>query len=281
MQDDGEEHDTAVKALDPPGGSVGWMTHDVPSQCSASVFSAPVDGSSSAIPTAVHAVADAQETPAKGLPSVPSLGEDWMAHRCPFQCSTSVSEPMPEMSASPTAVHFLAEVQETPSRPAPMAPAGSGKGSVAHRCPFHRSAGIELTVASQVIAPFLLTRLLLPPLRAAGRGPGGPARVIAVSSGSMYSQRLDPQTLQMPPSGYKGATAYARAKRAQVALSREWAGRLGSGQFWHDRRSRPEYLLPWSCESSPAIAGRLWECIAGPSGLDDPDSLGSPPPAPD
>lgn len=198
-------------------------------------------------------------------------------------------------------------------------------------------AGIELTVASQVIAPFLLTRLLLPPLRAAGRRAGGPARVIAVSSGGMYSQRLDPQTLQMPASGYKGATAYARAKRAQVALSREWArrldgaevtfhathpgwadtpglaaalpgfhrvmgsiprspqqgadtvvwlastdaGRLGSGQFWHDRRPRSEYLLPWTRESSPAIAGQLWECIAGPSGLDDPESLGSSTTAPD
>jgi dehydrogenase/reductase SDR family member 12 len=196
-------------------------------------------------------------------------------------------------------------------------------------------AGIELTVASQVIAPFLLTRLLLPPLRAAGRRPGDPARVIFVSSGGMYSQRLDPATLQMQASGYKGATAYARAKRAQVALSREWArrlagtgvtfhamhpgwadtpglavalpgfhrvmgpilrspqqgadtvvwlatadaGRLGSGQFWHDRRPRPEYLLPWTRESSPAIAGQLWECIAGPSGLNDPESQASSPPA--
>jgi hypothetical protein len=62
-----------------------------------------------------------------------------MAHRFPFQRSTSVSEPMPEMSALPTAVHFLAEVHETPLRPSPMAPAGRGKGSVVHRCPFHRS----------------------------------------------------------------------------------------------------------------------------------------------
>jgi NAD(P)-dependent dehydrogenase (short-subunit alcohol dehydrogenase family) len=177
-------------------------------------------------------------------------------------------------------------------------------------------AGIELTVAGQIIAPFLLTRLLLPPLRAAA-----PARVIAVSSGGMYSQRLDPETLQMPATGYNGVTAYARAKRAQVALSREWArrlagtgiafhamhpgwtdtpglaaalpgfhrvmgpilrspqqgadtivwlattgaGRLGSGQFWHDRRPRSEYLLPWTRESSPAIAAQLWERLADPA----------------
>ena len=30
----------------------------------------------------------------------------------------------------------------------------------------------------------------------------------------------------MAPSGYRGVTAYARAKRAQVALSREWARRI-------------------------------------------------------
>jgi dehydrogenase/reductase SDR family member 12 len=79
-------------------------------------------------------------------------------------------------------------------------------------------AGIELTVAGQVIAPFLLTQLLLPALLAAA-----PSRVITVSSAGMYAQRLDPATLEMPASGYNGVTAYARAKRAQVALSREWA----------------------------------------------------------
>lgn len=90
-------------------------------------------------------------------------------------------------------------------------------------------AGIELTVAGQVIAPFALTRLLLPALLAAA-----PSRVITVSSGGMYTQRLDPATLQMPADGFSGVTAYARAKRAQVALSREWARRLaGTGVACH------------------------------------------------
>jgi dehydrogenase/reductase SDR family member 12 len=89
--------------------------------------------------------------------------------------------------------------------------------------------GTELTVAGQVIAPFLLTSLLLPALLAAGH-----ARVITVSSAGMYTQRLDPATLQMPASGYRGVTAYARAKRAQVSLSREWARRLaGTGLAFH------------------------------------------------
>jgi len=82
-------------------------------------------------------------------------------------------------------------------------------------------AGTELTWAGQVVAPFALTELLLPALRAAA-----PARVITVSSGGMYTQRLEESALEMAPSGYRGVTAYARAKRAQVALSREWARRI-------------------------------------------------------
>jgi hypothetical protein len=49
------------------------------------------------------------------------------------------------------------------------------------------TAGTELTIVGQVVAPFLLTRMLMPALLAAA-----PSRVIAVSSGGMYTQRLDP-----------------------------------------------------------------------------------------
>jgi NAD(P)-dependent dehydrogenase (short-subunit alcohol dehydrogenase family) len=132
----------------------------------------------------------------------------------------------------------------------------------------------------------------------------------------MYTQRLDPTILQMPACGYRGVTAYARAKRAQVALSREWArrladtgivfhathpgwvntpgiaaalprfhavmrpllrtpaqgadtiiwlattdpARLGSGRFWHDRRPRTEYRLPWTREPFPTER-ILWDQI--------------------
>jgi dehydrogenase/reductase SDR family member 12 len=173
--------------------------------------------------------------------------------------------------------------------------------------------GTELTVLGQVAAPFLLTRLLMPALLAAA-----PSRVITVSSGGMYTQRLDPAALQMPRSRYRGVTAYAKAKRAQVALSREWARRLagtgvafhathpgwvdtpgvaaalpgfyraarpilltpqqgadtvvwlatmppeglGSGRFWHDRRPRPEYPLPWTRGHDLAAASKLWDDLA-------------------
>ena len=82
--------------------------------------------------------------------------------------------------------------------------------------------GIELTVASQVVGPFLLTGLLRPALRA-----GAPARVLWVSSGGMYSEPLSVQNLEMSADHYHGTTAYARAKRAQVCLAERLATELG------------------------------------------------------
>jgi NAD(P)-dependent dehydrogenase (short-subunit alcohol dehydrogenase family) len=81
--------------------------------------------------------------------------------------------------------------------------------------------GTERTVATHVVAPFLLSARLLPLLaRTSG------ARVVTVSSGGMYSERLDVDDLEMEPGGYDGVKAYARAKRAQVALTAELATRL-------------------------------------------------------
>ncbi len=81
--------------------------------------------------------------------------------------------------------------------------------------------GTELTVASQLLGPFLLTNLLLPPLSRSC-----PGRVITVSSGGMYSQRFDLDQLEMGAADYDGVTAYTRVKRAQLVLNRSWASRV-------------------------------------------------------
>ncbi len=87
--------------------------------------------------------------------------------------------------------------------------------------------GIELTVAGQLVAPMALTELLLDRLRAAA-----PAQVITVSSGGMYSKRIDLQRLAAPSSAdYRGASRYALVKRAQVALSTQWAARIDASQI--------------------------------------------------
>ena len=82
--------------------------------------------------------------------------------------------------------------------------------------------GIEATFATLVVGPFVLVSDLLQLLQ---RTKG--SRVIAVTSGGMYFQRLDLDDLQSIAMPYSGARAYARAKRVQVALVREWARRLG------------------------------------------------------
>jgi len=85
--------------------------------------------------------------------------------------------------------------------------------------------GIEATLAILVVGPFALTGGLLPLLRST---PG--ARVICVTSGGMYTQALHLDDLQWEREPFSGSRAYARAKRAQVALVREWSRRLaGTG----------------------------------------------------
>ncbi|MEZ5341461.1 MAG: SDR family NAD(P)-dependent oxidoreductase [Acidimicrobiales bacterium] len=82
------------------------------------------------------------------------------------------------------------------------------------------SSGIESTVASQVVGPFLLTTLLVDRLAAGETG-----RVITMSSGGMYAAPLSVSQLQMTAEKYNGTEQYARAKRAQVTLNEMWAER--------------------------------------------------------
>jgi NAD(P)-dependent dehydrogenase (short-subunit alcohol dehydrogenase family) len=81
--------------------------------------------------------------------------------------------------------------------------------------------GHELAMSVHVLGPVLMTELLRPSLR----GSDDP-RVVFVTSGGMYGQRLradDPEYLE---GDYSPTTAYARSKRAQVellpVLQRRW-----------------------------------------------------------
>ena len=89
--------------------------------------------------------------------------------------------------------------------------------------------GIELTFATNVLGPFLLTNTLIPLLTKSA-----PARIINVSSGGMYTQRIRLDDLQAAQGEFDGAAAYARTKRAQVILTELWAQRLaGTGVAVH------------------------------------------------
>ncbi len=81
--------------------------------------------------------------------------------------------------------------------------------------------GHELSFGVHVLGPHLLTRQLEPSLADAHD-----ARVVFVSSGGMYTQRLNLSRLPDGLERYDGASIYAQAKRAQVILARHWAERL-------------------------------------------------------
>ncbi len=89
--------------------------------------------------------------------------------------------------------------------------------------------GLETSAATNVVSHFLLTNLLIPRLV-----DSAPSRIINVSSGGMYTQPLDVDKMLDHPGAWRGAVAYARAKRAQVVLTEMWAEQLdGRGVVVH------------------------------------------------
>lgn len=88
--------------------------------------------------------------------------------------------------------------------------------------------GHELTFAVHVLAPLVLTHELRPQLVAAEG-----ARVIFVTSGGMYTAKLDLGDLQLDRRDYDGPDFYAHAKRAQMELIGELQRRFDDGVTFH------------------------------------------------
>lgn len=81
--------------------------------------------------------------------------------------------------------------------------------------------GNELTLATHVLGPFLLTRMLTEALEK-----DGDARVVWVSSGGMYASPLRSDDPQFEDDDYSGEVAYARTKRMQLVLAEQWGEEL-------------------------------------------------------
>jgi len=82
------------------------------------------------------------------------------------------------------------------------------------------SEGFEQTFATDLLGAFYLTELLKDCFSLTG------GRIINVSSGGMYTQRIDVDDLQNEAPPYEGSKAYARAKRGIVILTRLWAEQM-------------------------------------------------------
>lgn len=103
--------------------------------------------------------------------------------------------------------------------------------------------GVELAFATNVLGPWLLTRDLAPRMPRDGR-------VVNVSSGGMYGQRLD---ADLQSEDYAPVTAYARTKRAEVVLTEMWAERLADRGIVVHAMHPGWALTPGVEESMPAF----------------------------
>jgi dehydrogenase/reductase SDR family protein 12 len=116
--------------------------------------------------------------------------------------------------------------------------------------------GIEATFATHVLAPWVLIDGLLPLLKAAA-----PSRVINVTSGGQYGQQVPVDDPQSDRSTYGPKKFYARTKREQVVLTREWARRLEpDGVYvhamhpgWADTKGVREWLPVFRAVTRPFI----------------------------
>jgi retinol dehydrogenase-12 len=82
--------------------------------------------------------------------------------------------------------------------------------------------GLEMTLAVNHLAPFLLTNLVMDLLAA-----GAPARVVNVASGAHRRAALNFDDLQSR-TGYEGRAVYARSKLMNILFTRELARRAPS-----------------------------------------------------
>ena len=105
--------------------------------------------------------------------------------------------------------------------------------------------GLELTFATHIAGPHLMTSLLRDALEEAVEG-----RVIWVSSGGMLTTRLEVDDPQWSGRAYDGVRAYAETKRAQVILAELWA------HEFRDTKVRVNSMHPgWA--DTPAVASSL------------------------
>lgn len=150
---------------------------------------------------------------------------------------------------------------------------------------YRTSEGLEATFAANHLAPFLLTRELLPQLeRAAAESPAGTVRVIAVSSsGHMGCQSMNWDDLMMEEN-FLPAQAYCQAKLANLLFTRELdrrladkgiiaqamhPGRVGSNFASHGDEAMQSYMAQNECVTPEQPARTIvWMATAPEVGQD-------------
>lgn len=89
--------------------------------------------------------------------------------------------------------------------------------------------GVELTFATHVLAPWVLIDGLAPLLSRSA-----PSRVINVTSGGQYGQKVPVGDIESSNDSYGPKKIYARTKREELVITEQWADKLkGSGVVVH------------------------------------------------
>lgn len=119
--------------------------------------------------------------------------------------------------------------------------------------------GFEKVWATNLLGPYLLTELLMERIAASA-----PSRVIEVTSGGMYSQKIDVEDHQTLEREYEGRAVYSRTKRGQVILTEVRAEQYaGSGVVFHSMH--PGWAAtPGVYESIPDFAEKFGEILRTP-----------------
>ena len=127
-------------------------------------------------------------------------------------------------------------------------------------------------MALHVLSPVLMTERLLPRLA------DHHTRVVMVTSGGMYAQRLRDDDPDYRLGDYSGTTAYARSKRVQVellpVLQRRWSGLsvYASHPGWADTPGVLESLPRFHAVTGPVLRDlhqgadtTVWLCAVEPA----------------
>jgi NAD(P)-dependent dehydrogenase (short-subunit alcohol dehydrogenase family) len=114
--------------------------------------------------------------------------------------------------------------------------------------------GFELQWAVNHLAPFLLTRALLPLLQAAPA-----ARVVTVSSGSHYHTRLRWSDIQLRR-GYNCLLAYQQTKLSNVLFTAEFNRRLGKRSSLRAFAADPGLVFTeMGFKGNPGLVRWIWD----------------------
>jgi len=127
------------------------------------------------------------------------------------------------------------------------------------------SQGYETTYATNLQGCYILTELMLPAL-VSGATKETPARVVTVSSGGMYTKKLELDNIETyPHQNFDGVDAYANTKRAQIYLSEQWAKKYSEKHPIHFYCMHPGWAATPGVEKSlPSFSERLADRLRSP-----------------